>query len=125
MTDFGLTSYLAAERLRVEAALECVVSRLESETDAEVAAAAHVACADQFIEALPLGYDTPLGERGTKLSPETQVVLEKNLAIIDQAIAEVRGVLESDPEDRGNALMLQAMHQQKVELLRRVSRLSS
>ena len=35
--------------------------------DAAVAAA-KVACADAFIEALPNGYDTPLGERATKLS---------------------------------------------------------
>jgi ATP-binding cassette subfamily B protein len=33
-----------------------------------VRAAARVACADEFIEKLPLGYDTPLGERGAKLS---------------------------------------------------------
>ena len=78
----------------------------------------------EYVEAAEL-LQASIRERGTKLSPETQVVVEKNLAIIDQAIAEVRGVLESDPEDRGNALMLQAMHQQKVELLRRVSRLSS
>ena len=31
-------------------------------------AAAKVACADDFITALPNGYDTPLGERATKLS---------------------------------------------------------
>jgi ABC-type multidrug transport system fused ATPase/permease subunit len=37
-------------------------------SDEQVRAAARVACADEFIEALPLGYDTPLGERGTKLS---------------------------------------------------------
>lgn len=37
-------------------------------SDAQVRAAARVACADDFIEKLPLGYDTPLGERGTKLS---------------------------------------------------------
>ena len=37
-------------------------------SDARVRAAARVACADQFIEALPEGYDTLLGERGTKLS---------------------------------------------------------
>ena len=30
--------------------------------------AARVACADEFIAALPQGYDTPLGERATKLS---------------------------------------------------------
>ncbi len=78
----------------------------------------------EYVEAAEL-LQASIRERGTKLSPETLVVVEKNLAIIDQAIAEVRGVLESDPTDRGNALMLQAMHQQKVELLRRVSRLSS
>ncbi len=37
-------------------------------SDADVRAAARVACADEFIAALPRGYDTPLGERGAKLS---------------------------------------------------------
>jgi ATP-binding cassette subfamily B protein len=37
-------------------------------SDEAVRAAAHVACADGFIEALPAGYETLLGERGTKLS---------------------------------------------------------
>ncbi|MBI3798861.1 MAG: ABC transporter ATP-binding protein [Deltaproteobacteria bacterium] len=37
-------------------------------TDAQVREAARVACAEVFIAALPQGYDTVLGERGTKLS---------------------------------------------------------
>nr|MDJ0785765.1 ABC transporter ATP-binding protein [Myxococcota bacterium] len=37
-------------------------------SDEAVRAAARVACADEFIERLPDGYDTLLGERGTKLS---------------------------------------------------------
>jgi len=37
-------------------------------SDAEMRRAAAVACADEFIDALPEGYDTLLGERGTKLS---------------------------------------------------------
>jgi len=36
--------------------------------DAALRSAAAVACADEFIDALPDGYDTLLGERGTKLS---------------------------------------------------------
>jgi ABC-type multidrug transport system fused ATPase/permease subunit len=36
--------------------------------EAALRAAAEVACADEFIRGLPEGYDTPLGERGSKLS---------------------------------------------------------
>jgi len=39
VTDFSLSSYVEAEKLRVEPALECVVARLEAEVDADVAAA--------------------------------------------------------------------------------------
>lgn len=37
-------------------------------SDEQVAAAARAANAETFIQALPQGYDTPLGERGTRLS---------------------------------------------------------
>ncbi|HEY8157001.1 MAG TPA: ABC transporter ATP-binding protein, partial [Myxococcota bacterium] len=37
-------------------------------SEAEVQAAARIACADGFIAALPRGYDTLLGERGARLS---------------------------------------------------------
>ena len=37
-------------------------------TVADAVEAARVACADEFIDALPARYDTPLGERATKLS---------------------------------------------------------
>lgn len=40
----------------------------ENVTREDIRAAARVACADAFIEAMPQGYDTELGERGSKLS---------------------------------------------------------
>jgi len=64
-------------------------------------------------------------ERRDTFSPETLAVLEKNLEIIDRAIGEVQATLAAAPRSRGNAAVFVAMHQQKVELLQRVSRLSS
>lgn len=40
----------------------------EGASDADVEAAARAAAAHEFIEALPMGYDSPLGERGVLLS---------------------------------------------------------
>ena len=53
-------------------------------TDQEVRAAAYVACADQFIEAQPEGYDTLLGERGSKLSSGQRQRLSISRAILKQ-----------------------------------------
>jgi hypothetical protein len=69
--------------------------------------------------------EVAIEERRDKYSPETLDVLERNLAIIDQAIDEVRAALEADPSSHGSTLLLTAMHEQKVELLRKVARLSS
>ena len=55
-------------------------------TDAEVAAAAAVAQADAFIRALPQGYDTPAGPKGTRLSGGQR-----------QRVAIARAVLKAAP----------------------------
>ena len=47
--------------------------------------AAKVACADEFISALPKGYDTPLGERATKLSSGQRQRLVIARAVIKDA----------------------------------------
>jgi ABC-type multidrug transport system fused ATPase/permease subunit len=54
-------------------------------SDAAVRAAARAACADEFIEKLPLGYDTPLGERGTKLSTGQRQRLSIARAVLKDA----------------------------------------
>ncbi|MXY56435.1 MAG: ABC transporter ATP-binding protein, partial [Gammaproteobacteria bacterium] len=52
---------------------------------AEAVAAAKVACAHEFVSALPQGYDTPLGERATKLSSGQRQRLVIARAVIKDA----------------------------------------
>lgn len=64
-------------------------------------------------------------QRADRLAPETVATLRRNLAIIDEAIDEIRVALLRDPGHAANTELLAAMYQQKIQLLWRVSRLAS
>ena len=63
-------------------------------------------------------------ERG-RLRPETVVVLERNLAVIDAAIAESRAALARDPANAELRWLFAAASRQKVELLQWVTRVAA
>lgn len=65
-----------------------------------------------------------LSEGRSKLSPSTIEVLERNLALIDAAIAEARTALEADPANADLRALLWGAHRQKLDLLDRATRLS-
>jgi len=66
-----------------------------------------------------------LEARRGSLPPETLVAVERNVRSIDAALDEVRGALRKDPGNRQLAYLLTSTHQKKVDVLRRVVRLST
>jgi anti-sigma-K factor RskA len=69
---------------------------------------------DQEIRTLQLVVD----RRSDRLDPVTLAVLKKNLALIDQAIAESRAALANDPASRFLAAQLARAYGSKLTLLR-------
>lgn len=58
-----------------------------------------------------------------RLSPRTVLVVERNLRIIDDAIAEARSALADDPASREAGEALARRYQDRVDLLQQVGRL--
>jgi anti-sigma factor RsiW len=68
---------------------------------------------------------TAVEQRRAALSPETVAAVEENVRAIDGALAQIRAALRDNPDDRRLAYLLASTHQRKVEVLRRVVRLST
>ena len=66
-----------------------------------------------------------LQEREHELDPGTLESVERNLAIIDQALAEVHEALEQDPDRPELSRMLVSTHRKRVDALRRMVKLST
>jgi hypothetical protein len=65
-----------------------------------------------------------LDARREELSPEAIATVERSLAVIDTALAEARAALALEPDNPMLARMLAATYEQKLDLLRRATRLS-
>jgi ABC-type multidrug transport system fused ATPase/permease subunit len=91
-------SFLFAASLRANIALD------SGATDDEIAAAARLARADGFIERLPKGYDTLVGERGVTLSGGQRqrialaraLVRRPRIMILDDATSAVDPTIEAE-----------------------------
>ncbi len=79
----------------------------------QVRAAARLAAADEFVEALPNGYDTVIGERGLTLSGGQRqrlaiaraVITDPRVLILDEATASVDASTERQIQDALRAVM--------------------
>ena len=61
----------------------------------------------------------------TRLAPATVRVIERNLAVIDSALAETRRALAKDPNNAALERLVIAAWQQKMDFLRRATALST
>ena len=64
-------------------------------------------------------------DQRSQLSPETIRTVDHSLAVVDSAIAEARGALLADPNNRTLVELLSTSYQRKLDLLRRTSELTS
>ncbi len=68
--------------------------------------------------------DTELSRAKGLLAPATVAVIERNLRVIDSALAESRRALQADPRNRALEQVLVTVWRQKIDYLRRATELA-
>ncbi len=101
VVDVGPPSALRQARLGVDSLAEARVGLERARDQAEMAFAA----------------------RRDDLPPETVRVIDSNLRVIEQAIAEISAALEEEPDNARLALRLASVYRRQIELLERATRL--
>lgn len=97
-----------------------IVAQAESlEPDADVVVP--VDYADRQYDAAVTDLERVLRDHRDRLDPRTVVVLERNLRVIDDAIAEARQALTADPANTLLNAHLAGARQRKLDLLRRAA----
>ena len=84
-----------------------------------------LAAAERDYEAAANALLEALQQRRSQLQPETLAAVRTNLDVIDRALAEVRQALARNPSNPELNRMLVATHRKKVDVLRRVVKLST
>jgi hypothetical protein len=84
-----------------------------------------LAAAEQDYERAANALLEALQQRRPALRPETLESIESNLEVIDRALTEVRLALAKDPDNPELNRMLVATHRKKLDVLRRVVKLST
>jgi len=88
------------------------------------AGVAHIAGIDD-LETARASLHRALDARRDQLSPATRAVVDRNLAIIDKAAADIASAIAKDPGNRELNRLLVVAYQQEVELLRQAVSLPS
>lgn len=97
-----------------------IVAQVDS-FESDEAVVAPVNFADAQYDAAVTDLERVLREQRERLDPRTVVVLERNLRVIDEAIAEARQALAADPANTLLNAHLAGARQRKLELLRRAA----
>jgi anti-sigma factor RsiW len=124
MAVSGATAWFARGNVAATPEAASVSIQAEVEPHATADVTRPVNFADAQYDAAVVDLERALAERRNDLNPRTVEILERNLKLIDAAIAQARQALEEDP---GNAYLnrhLVESRKRKLDLLRRATAIS-